>query len=476
MKFRIAASLENEKGVRVRFIESETPNRLSEEKELMFLNVSVPKKEKRNRWAAMMLARTVISIARRYEISRIIVSIKEFTALFEGASVEDMLDIFAVNADMANYQYLRYKEKPKEGWKRVEDLLFVIPSGKKKKMEEIVRNARITADAITFSRDLSNTPGGHMTPELLAQSIKKAVQGIPIQCKILKEKEMKRLGMGGILGVAQGSKARPRCIILEYNGIKTRKEKSIVFVGKGVTYDSGGIDTKGSPYGIEMKMDMSGGAAVAAAVIALARKKVRKNIVAIIPAVENMPSGESYRPGDILRSFSGKTIEVLNTDAEGRIILADALSYARKRYAPHLVIDVATLTGAAEVALGKRASAIFSNDETLIDFAKNCGEDSGDRMWPFPLWQEYEEDIVGNFGDIANMQTKGDWREGGTIIAAVFLWQFAKEFPQWLHIDMAPRMTPVHDEVLAKGSAGTPVRFLVKFVETFFLKKEEKNG
>jgi leucyl aminopeptidase len=209
-------------------------------------------------------------------------------------------------------------------------------------------------------------------------------------------------------------------------------------------------------------MDMSGGAAVMSAIVLAAQMKLKKNIIALIPAAENMPSGGSYRPGDVLISLSGKTIEVMNTDAEGRVVLADALTYA-ERYSPRLVVDVATLTGAAVVALGERASAIFSKDDALLLTVRNVGEAVGEYVWPLPLWDEYESDIKGTFGDWAN---DGKSRYGGAIQGAMFLYQFAKNYP-WLHIDMAPRMTSVDGDHLAKGAAGEPVRLLVRLLEEY---------
>ena len=467
MIFRTTVQCGKEEGVHIRFFEGSGPNRLATEKGQTILHICAGEKNKRSRWTMMMLARLAIVAANRYACEKIVVSLQDFVSLLDGSEAGDMLELFAVNADMANYRYIKYKEVPKDGWKRVREIVFVTGSAGRTKFEEILKRARIVTEAIMKCRDLSNTPGGHMTPELLASATKKMATGLPIRCKILKDKEMKRLGMGGVLGVAQGSKARPRFIVMEYFGAPNEKEKPIVFVGKGVTYDSGGIDVKLFPNGTEMKLDMSGGAAVAVALCALAKLKVKKNMIALIPAAENMPSGESYRPGDVLRSMSGKTIEVLNTDAEGRIILADAFAYARKMYSPKVVVDVATLTGASVVALGTRASAIFSPEEEMLQKARTCGEETGDRVWPLPLWEEFEGDIAGDFGDVANMAVKGDARDGGAIVAAVFLWQFAKEFPKWLHIDMAPRMTPSHDEYLEKGATGAIVRFLVRFAEKY---------
>ena len=248
-------------------------------------------------------------------------------------------------------------------------------------------------------------------------------------------------------------------ILMEYFGDK-KGEAPVVLVGKGVTFDTGGINLKPGDSMLGMNMDMSGGAAVIHALAAAARLKVKKNIVVLVPAVENMPSGTSYRPGDILRSMSGKTIQVDNTDAEGRIILADALTYA-KRYDPALVVDVATLTGAAVVALGERASALFTQDRDLEQRFRELGETSGDYVWPLPLWDEYDAEIKGTFGDVSNL---GKTRWGGAITAAAFLKQCADGYP-WVHLDIAPRMTAVEGEYLAKGAAGAPVRLLVKLLE-----------
>lgn len=215
---------------------------------------------------------------------------------------------------------------------------------------------------------------------------------------------------------------------------------------------------------------MSGGAAVVHAVRFAARLKLKVNVVGLIPAVENMPSGSSYRPGDVLKSMSGKTIEVLDTDAEGRIILADALTYA-EQYDPKLVVSIATLTGAAMVAVGQRASAFFASDEQFEKMFRDLGEESGDYMWPLPLWEEFEEEIKGTFGDWANL---GKTRYGGATTAAVFLWQFVKNplkssgqaYP-WVHIDIAPRMTAIEGEYLTKGAAGAPVRFLASLLKRY---------
>lgn len=298
-----------------------------------------------------------------------------------------------------------------------------------------------------------------MTPSVLANEARKVAAKLPIKVKILGVSEMQKLRMGGVLGVGKGSAFPAKFIVMEYFGGK-KGDAPTVLVGKGVTFDTGGINLKPGDSMLGMNMDMSGGAAVIHALAAAARLKVKKNIVVLVPAVENMPSGTSYRPGDILRSMSGKTIQVDNTDAEGRIILADALTYA-KRYHPALVVDVATLTGAALVALGERASALFTQDGDLERRFRELGERSGDYVWPLPLWDEYDAEIKGTFGDVSNL---GKTRWGGAITAAAFLKQFADGYP-WVHLDIAPRMTAVEGEYLAKGAAGAPVRLLVKLLE-----------
>ncbi|OGG82808.1 hypothetical protein A3I46_00090 [Candidatus Kaiserbacteria bacterium RIFCSPLOWO2_02_FULL_54_13] len=273
---------------------------------------------------------------------------------------------------------------------------------------------------------------------------------------------MKKLGMGAILGVARGSTEAPTFTIMEYKGASGRP---IVLVGKGVTFDSGGLNLKPSNSIYEMHMDMSGAASVIYAVALAARLKLKKHVIGLVPAVENMPGNSAYRPGDVLKSLSGKTIEVLDTDAEGRLILADALTYA-KRLKPSVVIDVATLTGAAVSALGLYASALLTRDDALAERLSRDGETSGDYIWRLPLWDEYEERVKGEFADIKNVPGGSTSRYGGAIDGGMFLWQFAKELEcPWAHLDIAPRMTAAPGDELAKGAAGTPVRLLLRFIE-----------
>jgi len=367
-------------------------------------------------------------------------------------------EVFAVGAEMANYAFTRYKTPPKEGWPKVTSISFVgkIPP----QFFDGLEKGKVIGDEVNKTRELANTPGGDMTPAHLAESAIEAMKGTKATVTVLDVKAMEKLGMGAILGVAKGSDAPPRFIVIEYKG-KVEK-KPIVFVGKGVTFDTGGLNLKPGKSINDMHMDMSGGASVIHALSAIARLRLKKHVIGIIPAVENMPSGSSYRPGDVLLSMSGKTIEIGNTDAEGRVILSDALTYA-ERYTPRVVVDVATLTGAACVALGNKCSALFTKSDVLAKKFTDIGDRVGERMWRLPLWDEYEGEITGVFADWSNI---GKGHDGGAINGAIFLYQFAKNYP-WAHLDIAPVMTTSEGQHLARGASGVPLRTLVRIAENF---------
>ncbi|MFZ2187929.1 MAG: leucyl aminopeptidase [Candidatus Moraniibacteriota bacterium] len=428
------------------------------------LGVGPHAKMTRRKW--LLLPRRIVALAQGKRIKELAIDWQEWQFPHLAIEEAELAELFAANALMADYSFDEYKTKPQDGFAKVEKIFFA--TAVKSAVTGGLQRGMIIGEEVNRSRYIATMPGGEMTPAILAAHAKRSVKDLSVKFSVLDERAMGRLKMGGILGVGKGSDAKSCFIILEYNGAE-KKQSPIVLVGKGVTFDTGGINLKPSDAILGMNMDMSGGAAVIHAVAAAARLKLKKNIVALIPAVENMPSGSSYRPGDVLRSMSGKTIEVLNTDAEGRIILADALTYA-KRYKPSLVVDVATLTGAAIVALGERATALFTQDEQLELKFRHLGEASGDYVWPLPLWDEYDAEIKGTFGDVANV---GKTRWGGAITAAAFLKQFVEGAYPWVHLDIAPRMTTLDDEFLAKGSAGAPVRLLVKLLqeENLFLKK-----
>lgn len=413
----------------------------------------------RRKWVT--LVRKIVTRAKAAKAKAVAVEFEDLRFSALDMTDKEAAELFALNAVMANYEYVVYKTAPEGGWSFIETIIVTgkVPASAKAGFDR----GLIVGGEVNATRELANTPGGDMTPATLAHAAEAAAKGLKISVKVLGVEEMTKLGMGGILGVGRGSDIPPRFVIMEYWGAgKTSGKKPIVLVGKGVTFDSGGLNLKPSDGIYEMHLDMSGAAAVLHATVLAAKLELKKNIIALIPTVENMPSGSSYHPGDVLRTMSGKTIEVLNTDAEGRVILSDALTYA-ERYTPRLVVDVATLTGAAMIALGTRASAIYSKDDRMLERFSRLGEESGDYVWPMPLWDEYESDIKGTHGDWANT---GKNRYGGSITAATFLYQFAKNYP-WVHIDMAPRMTAIDGEELAKGAAGAPVRLLWKLLESY---------
>lgn len=425
-----------------------------------------------------LLPRQIVSLAKQNKIKKLAITSDEFR--FEKLGLDDyqLGRILATEFEMANFEFVRFKTAPKEGWNFVTQI--TLAGNVTEEFKKGTRDGQLVGEEVNQCRVLANTPGGEMTPKLLAQAARQAARGTKIKVKVLGRREMQKLGMGAVLGVAAGSDEEPQFIIMEYWGDPkgrtfkgsqgpTLDSRPVVLVGKGVTFDTGGLNLKPEQGIYEMHMDMSGGAAVISSIVAAAKLGVKKNIVGLVPAVENMPSGSSYRPGDILKTMSGKTIEVLNTDAEGRIILADGLFYAG-RYKPCLVIDVATLTSSAVHAFGLRASAIFTKDFNLSKLLIELSETSGDYVWPMPLWDEYEDEIRGTFGDWANIGKSGAGRWGGVINAAVFLQQFTLTYPRgtsWLHIDMAPRMTAVDGEFLAKGAAGAPVRLLVSLLDKY---------
>ena len=437
--------------------------------EVFSLEVGTGKPSEMNQRKFALLCRAIVAAALEHKIKKIAIQFDTTPELFKNLqhlSPEEISVIAAQNYEMANYAHNTFKTAPKNGWPEVEEIALCGRSSKS--IEKATKRGQIIGQEVNACRELSNTPGGRMTPKVLAKAAQDAAKsagaGSKLTVKVLGRKEIEKLGMGGVLGIAGGSEQEPQFIVMEYFGA-AKSEKPTVLVGKGVTFDSGGLNLKPGDHMYEMHMDMSGGAAVIHTLALAAKLKIKANVVGLVPAVENMPGQGAVRPGDVLKSMSGKMIEVLNTDAEGRVILADGITYA-KRYNPKAVVDVATLTGAALIALGTEASAFMTNHEEKIVEIMNAGEKSGDYMWPFPAWEEYEAMVRGNFGDVPNISTDGNSRYGGVIAGGMFLREFAKELEcLWVHVDMAPRMTSNANEYLAKGAAGAPVRFLLAFIE-----------
>jgi len=312
-----------------------------------------------------------------------------------------------------------------------------------------------TSAGIHLAKDLGNLPGNICTPTYLAtQAQKLAKQHSKIKTSVLEESDMKKLGMGSLLSVSIGSRQPAKLITMEYMA-GDKKQAPIVFVGKGVTFDSGGISLKPGGGMDEMKYDMCGAASVIGVMNAIAEMQLAINVVGIVPTVENMPDGLASRPGDIVTSMSGQTIEILNTDAEGRLILCDALTYAEK-FNPDVVIDIATLTGACIVALGAHPAGLLSNHNPLANDLLSAGQTSGDRCWQLPLWDDYQDQLKSNFADMANIGGKG----AGTITAACFLSRFTKKY-HWAHLDVdgVAWKSGAH-----KGATGRPVGLLAQYV------------
>ena len=353
------------------------------------------------------------------------------------------------------YRFAQLKSEPENHKPRLTKLQFVLDSEEKQEAaQRAIAQGKAIAHAMRIARDLANLPGNHCTPSYLAEQAEKLGKQHKIKVKALDEDDLKELGMGAFLSVSRGSEEPARLIVMEYSGASS-KTRPHVLIGKGLTFDAGGISIKPSANMDEMKYDMCGGAAVIGVLCAAAQLALPLNVVGIVPASENLPSGRANKPGDIVKSMAGLTIEILNTDAEGRLLLCDALTYA-KRYEPAAVIDVATLTGACVVALGRHPSGMWSNNDDLAAAVARAGEASWDRVWRMPLWEEYQELLKSNFADLANIGGP----DGGSITAACFLSRFTKDFP-WAHVDIAGTAWVTGKE---KGATGRPVPLLVQYL------------
>jgi leucyl aminopeptidase len=352
------------------------------------------------------------------------------------------------------YSFTKYK-KPE--YEDIEEILIAVREKEKIPMlESAIDKGKVVAEAANLARDMVNEPANYMTPSQMAEVAKEIAGKYKLECKVFHREDMETMGMGALLGVAKGSNQPPKLITLAYKG-NEHSEKAMGFLGKGITFDSGGISIKPSEGMDEMKGDMAGAAAVMTALGAIAQLKLKINVTAIIPATENLPSGAALKPGDILKAMNGKTIEVISTDAEGRLILADALSYAVKQGLSPL-IDLATLTGACRIALGLLYSGVFGNDQNLIDKVLKAAERTGERMWQMPMPEEYKDQ---NKSEIADIKNTGN-RYGGAITAALFLAEFVGNTP-WVHLDIAgPRLSSKETGYLVKGAAGFGVRTLVE--------------
>jgi leucyl aminopeptidase len=352
----------------------------------------------------------------------------------------------------AFYRFDELKSQKKAAEPALEEV--VLPLTGTTQLQQALAEAVATADGTDLAKTLGNLPPNVCTPTYLADEAKKLARQFRLGVQVLERRDMEKLGMGAFLAVAGGSRQPPKFIVLRYAGA-AKSKRPVVLVGKGITFDTGGISLKPAGEMDEMKFDMSGAGSVIGTLRALAGMRAPVNVIGVIPATENMPGGQATRPGDVVKTLSGQTVEILNTDAEGRLILCDALTYA-ERFDPEVVIDIATLTGACVIALGHVASGLFANDERLADEIREAADDAWDRVWRMPIWDDYQEQLRSNFADMANI----GGRPGGSITAACYLSRFAKKL-RWAHLDIAGTAWKGGRE---KGSTGRPVPLLVRFV------------
>jgi leucyl aminopeptidase len=371
-----------------------------------------------------------------------------------GIEIEASAQAITEGAILGLYSFTKYKKPEYEDVKEIS--MVVREKENVSLLEPIIDKGKLIADAVNLARDMVNEPANYMTPSQMAEIAKEIAGKYGLEFKVFDREDMEAMGMGALLGVAKGSNQPPKLITLSYKGDR-HSEKALGFLGKGITFDSGGISLKAAEGMDEMKTDMAGAAAVITALGAIAQLKPKINVTAVIPATENLPSGTALKPGDVLKAVNGKTIEVISTDAEGRLVLADALSYAVKQGLSPL-IDLATLTGACRIALGTLYSGLFGNDQNWIDEVSRAAARAGEKIWLMPMPEEYKEQIK---SEIANIKNTGN-RYGGAITAALFLAEFVDNTP-WVHLDIAgPRLSNKENGYTVKGATGFGVRTLVE--------------
>lgn len=374
-------------------------------------------------------------------------------------SAKDVACSLGLGFELASYSFDKYhtSQKP-DTLPKLETISFTAKDGLDKKAYEPVA---ALANAVRYARDLTNEPSNELTPEIYAHDIKR-LEHLGLKVTLMDKAELKKRGFNMLLAVAQGSSNDPYVAILEYHGNKDKKGYDAALVGKGVTFDSGGISLKPGAGMWDMKQDMAGSAVVAASLKAAAQQKLKLNLVGVVGLVENMPSGTATRPGDIVTSLSGKTVEILNTDAEGRLVLGDCLTFVEKEYKPERIIDLATLTGAIVVALGNEMAGLFSNDDVLSELLSISGEQSGEELWRFPLTDAYRKLIKSDMADVKNIS---DGRAAGSITAACFLEEFLPGKTPWAHLDIAGMdMFGKPRPLYPKGASGFGVRLINRFL------------
>jgi len=447
------------------------------------LTIKTDKIEEMGLYNFRLLLRSVIRTAQGHKIEKLALGFTELYTMAKLAHVQtdtakvcggeltedELAEMLGYELELANYNFNDYKKKPKDGFAEVKEIfLSGLATELSNPLTKFIKTGQNIAKITNNARSVANTPAQDMTPKKLASIAKAEVKKLStpstkLRVKVLGKKQIEAQKMGAFLAVSRASAHDPQLIIVEYNGGK-KGDAPLAIVGKAVTYDTGGLGIKPGEGMVDMHLDMSGGAMAMHSVFAMAKLGIKKNMVAIVPATENAIGKDAYRNGDVLKSMSGKTIEVRHTDAEGRLILADALTYAQKHYKPKAIIDIATLTGAAVMAIGQHASLIMTNScqSTLPSIARKAGAETGNRVWQMPLWDVYKSYVKSKVADISNL---GSSKWGGAITAGIFLAAFIDKGQDWMHIDIAPRMESVEGDNLAHGATGEPVYLLTKLAQ-----------
>ena len=376
-----------------------------------------------------------------------------------GFSFSELLEAFLMGGGLGVYQFCELITTEKEKIKELGECVIILQKqGKTQIVAKVLSHVTILLEVVYMARDLVSLPANKKTPTMLAHQARIIAKKNNLQCRVITEEQAQKMGMGAFLAVAQGSREPAKMIILEYLASRNFGPP-LVIIGKGITFDSGGISLKPPDKMEQMKDDMAGGAVVMGTMQAVAQMKLPLNLVGIIPATENLPGGKAYKPGDVLTSLSGQTIEVISTDAEGRLVLADALTYA-KRYKPQAIIDLATLTGACIIALGDYVAGIMGNDHVLLSKVKAASEKTGEEVWELPLWEEYFDYLKSDIADFKNVGT----RVAGTITGGMFLKKFVDDTP-WVHMDIAgPTWYEKDKPYIPKGASGFGVRLLMQLL------------
>lgn len=401
--------------------------------------------EDRLRRAAGIAAKT----AKRLKVNKVAFSLDFKDNLAEYAQA------FTEGFVLGSYNFIQYKTEEKKKEPLIKELLILSSAN----VNSSLKKAQLLAETVNYVRDLVNMPACTVTPTYLANEAVKFAKKEKIKVTVLGKKELEKKGMNAILGVSKGSSQEPKLIMLETN---PKAKKKIAIVGKGITFDSGGLDIKPWPYMKDMKSDMAGAAVVLGTVMIATKLKLPVNVVGIIGACENMPGPSAQKAGDIIVSYSKKTIEILNTDAEGRLVLADAVAFAEEQK-PDAIIDLATLTGSCIISLGHAGAALIGTDEKLKDALKKASANTGERIWELPIWDEFREGVKGDVGDVKNLSPEP--MGAGTITAATFIESFIKNTP-WAHLDIAGTAWQVEEKDYDfKGGSGFGVRLLINFLE-----------